>query len=128
MSACDECTNVDRQIVGYLLSGLEGAPRGAVEAHLVRCSRCVQALVDAKRALDGALDVPEPPTSLRLRIRSRVEEIQSVARTGGGRRDKWLGLMAAGLAATLFVVAASATRAMHDRTEAPRGLVRTEEK
>lgn len=103
-------------LVPYHFGALEGDARAALEEHLARCSACVRAFVDTKRAIEAGAEGPRPRADARARLRRAVAiEVGAIT----APRRWWERPLAFAVAATILLFASAASHALTDQPGAP---------
>jgi hypothetical protein len=99
---------IEGELVPFHFGNLAGETRASVEGHLVGCSRCLQAYLEVKRAIEtGAGWTRRPSLALRARLRADVAaEVLPRRRS----RVRLVGAVAASLVAAAGLVGLVATR------------------
>jgi anti-sigma factor RsiW len=110
------CQEIEQELVAYHFATLDAETRGRLEAHLVKCSACIAAFVDIKRAVETSEREAGPSAELRVRLRRAVSDELGLTRP---RWVWWERPVAIAVAASAVLVAGAALRTIASIPAAP---------
>lgn len=109
------CHEIEPELIGYHFAEVDEETRDRLERHLLECGACLRAYLELKRAIETSEAAPAPSDAARARLR------RAVARELGheAKWSWWERPLALALAASIVLVAGSATRKLTSTPVAP---------